>query len=294
VVKANAVSLEMSMKAEDALRLIGEDCLAQLQGNREMVLHGDDIEGVHQMRIALRRLRSALGVFSKVIDKQQAAGLGEELNWIAELLGKARDLDVFLTETLPPILKQLDQHPGLLALRNKATAAQGKAYNEARKAIRSLRYQHLLLRVGALLKNLHVSQQSIPVGELAANMLQRRYKQLREHGKQLHRMDAGERHLARIASKKLRYTAEFFASLYPLDKTVPFIKGLCGLQNVLGALNDVAITESLLHELAGDHANKALDEAQYILFGWCGHRTRKKLDHMQRAWKVFAVEKPYW
>jgi triphosphatase len=294
VVKAKMPTLESSMRAHEAFRHIGWECLTQLQGNQDMVLHGSDPEGVHQMRVALRRLRSAMGLFRAVIDPQQRAAIIEELRWITGMMGATRDLDVFITETLPRIIEQLDNHPGLLALRDKAIAAQAEACAEAHAAIQSQRYQRLLLTLGALLENEPASAPLRNVTEIAEAMLRKRNKQLRRHGRLLQEANDEERHLARIAGKKLRYATEFFACLYPHDKSQPFLQHLEDLQNVLGTLNDIAVTSNLILRLAGPRPTKGLDEALHIFSGWNGCHAMHKLAHMDEVWRAFAVQKPFW
>ncbi len=206
VVKAKMTPLAKNMSALAALRHIGWECLAQLQGNQDMVLHGEDVEGVHQMRVALRRLRSAMGVFSAVVDA--GSELKAELKWISDKLGPARDIDVFLTQTLATIMQQFESHPGLLTLRCRAMTAQCVAYLSVRAAIKSQRYQRLLLNMGLWLESMQIDMNAISVTDVAKDMLQKRYKQLQKHGKLLSEMDAGQRHEMRIACKKLRYATE--------------------------------------------------------------------------------------
>ncbi|HQR60724.1 MAG TPA: CYTH and CHAD domain-containing protein, partial [Methylophilaceae bacterium] len=153
IIKAQPTRLQPEMSAHEALKQIAWECLTHLQGNHDMVLHGEDIEGVHQMRVALRRLRSALNVFSSVASKQNCAAIVGELRWITGVLGLARDLDVFTTQTLPPVLRQLPAHPGLLQLNDKAATVRLQAYVEARSALASQRYHRLLLNLGAWLEN---------------------------------------------------------------------------------------------------------------------------------------------
>lgn len=294
VIKAKMPVLKSNMRADEAFRHIGWECLTQLQGNQNMMLHGSDPEGVHQMRVALRRLRSAIGLFRTVIDVPVQAGVIEELRWITGMMGATRDLDVFLGETLPVMITQLDSHPGLLALRDKAVAEQEEACAKARAAIQSQRYQRLLLTLGVLLESEPAGAAPCSVVEIAETMLRKRNKQLRRHGRLLQEASAEERHLARIASKKLRYAAEFFACLYPHDKSQPFLQHLENLQNVLGTLNDIASTRSLLLRLAGSQPTKALDEALHIFSGWNGCHAMHNLTHMDNVWRTFASQKEFW
>ncbi len=296
VERAHHTLLKKHLPATAAFRQIAWECLGQWQGNHDMVLHGDDPEGVHQMRVALRRLRSAIGTFRDVLNPDEAARLTQELRWITEVLGRARDLDVFLSDTLPPMLLHLQAHPGLLALREAARKAQGRAYAEARAALGTQRYHRLLLSLGAWLESLSSPDhsQGPEVHILAQRMLAKRYRQLCRHGQRLDDMHPEERHAARIAAKKLRYTAEFFSSLYPDKEARSFLRKLTALQNVLGDLNDVNVTDHLIRTLSPGKPSRAAEEAHHLFTGWSAGRAHHQLTQMRRAWKSFAACQVFW
>ncbi|MCX7627706.1 MAG: CYTH and CHAD domain-containing protein [Methylophilaceae bacterium] len=299
ILKACPPELKRNQRAEEAFKTIAWECIRQLQGNLDMVLHGTDPEGVHQMRVALRRLRSALTVFRDVVGRESHQEIVAEIGWIMGLLGVARDLDVFLGETLPPMLDHLDCHPGLLKLQDKALSAQRRAYKELRQALVSQRYQRLLLTLGSWLENerwrAHTPQvESRSVRDIARVILAKRHRQLKRHGGRLRHMHPEERHATRIAAKKLRYAAEFFASLYETQKARRFIGRLAKLQDKLGALNDIAVTARLVTELAGSRPNRALDEAIHLLTGWNRCNAMHRMQDMDEAWDDFARLKPFW
>ncbi|OIQ87789.1 inorganic triphosphatase [mine drainage metagenome] len=297
IVTARRTRLDRHGRASDAFRQIAQECLAQLQGNQEMVLHGQDAEGVHQMRIALRRLRSAVSIFGDSIDRKCALPLLAEIHWIDGVLGAARELDVFAAQTLPPMLLHLHGHPGLLQLRARADDARADAYAAVRAALPSPRYQHLLLALGAWLEGnrWHEPGSAEPdVLDIARNMLGKRHRQLLRHGRKLAKAQPEQRHAARIAAKKLRYTAEFFASLYPGKKTQPLLRPLTRLQDVLGELNDIAVTESLVRQLAGNRPGRALDEALHLFAGWNASNAMHRLEDMEQVWRKFSRCVPFW
>jgi triphosphatase len=297
IVKAQPTRLQAEMSAHEALKQIAWECLTQLQGNQDMVLHGTDIEGVHQMRVALRRLRSALNVFSSIASKQNSTAITEELRWITGVLGLARDLDVFITQTLPPVLQQLPAHDGLLKLGERAATACRHAYAEIRAALTSQRYQRLLLNLGAWLENERwrdAGSAECTVLEVAQAMLTKRHKQLRKHGKRLMHAHPEERHETRIAAKKLRYAAEFFTGLFPTASSHDFLRRLAKLLDVLGILNDIAVTENLIHRLIGRQPSRPLDEALHLFTGWNACNAMHRLEGMEQAWDAFAQQKPFW
>ena len=297
--KARLPKLARDADAHSAFKQIAWECINHLQSNLGMVLHSTDVEGVHQMRVALRRLRSAFALFRDILGRENSTALLAELVWLTDTLGKARDLDVFVTQTLPPIIAQFENHPGLLKLRDKALAAQTEAYAEARAALVSQRYHRLLLTLAAWLENERWRENapgadSPRVLDIATATLTKRHKQLRRHGERLVHMHPEERHITRISAKKLRYAAEFFASLYSSAKSRSFIQDLSRLQDCLGVLNDITVTEKLLHQLIGPHPGRTLDEALHIFAGWNACNAMHSLAHMDEAWRAFASQKPFW
>ena len=297
IFKARLPALKRDADAAAAFKLIAWECINHLQGNQDMVLHGQDEEGVHQMRVALRRLRSAFAVFRSLLGRENSTVLLDELGWITEVLGKARDLDVFITQTLPPLLTQFELHAGLLKLRGKALSARHKAYAEVRDALDSQRFHGLLLTLAAWLENERWrdgTETDSGVIHIAHAILSKRHKQLRQHGKRLGQMHPEERHQTRIAAKKLRYAAEFFASLHPSGKSHAFIHKLAQVQDRLGVLNDIAVTEKLLQQLLGTRPDRTLDEVRHIFAGWNACNAMHSLDHLDQAWKEFSEQKPFW
>lgn len=299
IFNARPPKLGRNADANSAFKKIAWECINHLQSNQDMVLYGTDVEGVHQMRVALRRLRSAFTLFRKILGRENSAALLAELDWLTDALGKARDLDVFVTQTLPAIIAQFESHAGLLKLRDKALAAKVEAYNEVRTTLLSQRYHCLLLTLAAWLENerwhenAHNAKRA-KVLDIATTALTKRHKQLRMRGKRLVHMHPEERHATRIAAKKLRYAAEFFASLYSSAKSRSFISKLSQLQDQLGVLNDITITEKLLHQLIGSHPDRALDEALHIFAGWNACNAINSLARMDEAWQTFAAQKPFW
>ena len=294
IVRANPVQLHRDMSANEALRLIAWECLAHLQGNQEMVLHGEDIEGLHQMRVALRRLRSAFNVFRQIASKQSSASIVEECRWLASVLGHARDLDVFITQTLPPVLQQLNNHPSLVLLNKKAEHSRVKAYAAVRKALSSQRYHRLLLTLGYWLENECWHDNSAvecSVFDIAKTMLKKRQKQLKQHGRRLMHAHPEERHVTRIAAKKLRYTTEFFACLYKEVRLREFLSGLTKLLDNLGVLNDIIVTETLVRHLIGKYPKSVSNEALYLVTGWNSYKAMHYKQDLEHLWNRFASQK---
>lgn len=297
LIKAEHIKLSRKASADATLRQIVETCLMQLQGNQDMVLYGHDIEGVHQMRIAIRRLRAALKIFSRILHRKNTEAIIKELAWMSNTLGNARDLDVFITQTLPPILAQMPNQPSLALLAKRARQAKKSAYLDVQEALTSQRYQHLLLSLGDWLENVDQQDQKakqVTIGKIAQPMLTKRYEQLKKSGGKLAQASAEKRHRSRIAAKKLRYLAEFFISLYPDKKTKPFIKSLSQLQDQLGNMNDINVTSSLLEKLIAEKPSRELMTAKYIIDGWNARSLVSYVSKVDTTWKALLKQKPFW
>jgi inorganic triphosphatase YgiF len=96
--RAQPLVLRKKDTVEAAFECIVQNCLAQIQGNELGVVKSDDAEPVHQMRVGIRRLRSALDLVEPLL--VFPVSLEAELKWIAGKLGAARDWEVLATSTL--------------------------------------------------------------------------------------------------------------------------------------------------------------------------------------------------
>ncbi|WP_173059101.1 CYTH and CHAD domain-containing protein [Sulfurimicrobium lacus] len=298
VTKAETLEMTQDMSVTQAFQAIAWNCISHWTANQEGALLSDNPENIHQIRVALRRLRSALPLFRSAIPRESYRAIGEELKWLANALGPARNWDVFVTQTMPPILKQFPADKALQQLFQAARRAQASARNEAHLALRSHRYDRMLLTLGTWLMadgwHAHTSaEQKIrldaPVAELAKRVLNACHKTLHRHGKSLLAMPTEERHEVRIAVKKLRYATEFFAALFPRKAALAYTEALAALQEELGVLNDAATTDILLQQL------KLQDNAAIgAVSGWSAHGVTVHLTSMDAAWKKFYRSSPYW
>src|SRR5262249_1873444 len=110
-VHAEALTFDRDMPVEVALQKIGRSCLAQLVGNEAAVLASNS-EGVHQMRVAARRIRSVVSSLKAMLPVEDRRWIAEEVGWIAGTLGPARNLDVFADELLPGARAGVPDEPG--------------------------------------------------------------------------------------------------------------------------------------------------------------------------------------
>ena len=293
-IKATLPDVAREMTVDAAFRAIAWNCISQLQDNQSRLTQGYDPELVHQMRVALRRLRSALCLFSAAAPGIKDTDLNQGLRWLASQLGAARDWDVFLGEILPPVSAALPAEAGLIRLQQQAEKICREKREQARAVAAGQRCNEIILRLGAWLwrapwrTTAAAADLEMPVSVFAAQMLDRRYRQVRRRGRQIKALTAEQRHTLRIAAKKLRYAAEFFSGLYPLKLTRRYIQALSSLQDELGALNDQVMAARLLTEIGVD------DRASGIVTGWYTCQAGPHLAAMAQLWKRFRRCEIFW
>jgi len=312
-VKAEKLALDPSVTVEGALCRIVRSCLNHLAANEACSLKGADPEGIHQMRVALRRLRSALALFRPFVPPEQYDWLVGEVKWLGGHLGPARDWDVFLTELHAPVrdaFEKAGEHGAaqvgeLHALEHAAEARRQRAYQGAREAILSARYGAFQLELTAWLEGRRwrgqpVNEQSArlfePVDTLAGDLLAKRHRKARKAGKGFAALSVDDRHQLRIALKKLRYAAEFFRPLYADKAARRYIQQLAGFQDALGHLNDVATATRLLRDLHDDGSPAAPGErrAAGIVIGWLARGMVDAEPSLVAQWESFEDAKPFW
>jgi triphosphatase len=256
-VHAEPIILDPDMTVEAALQKIGRSCLAQLLRNEPAVLSAQP-EGVHQMRVAVRRLRSAISSLKNFLPQEDVQWVTEELRWLGGALGPARNLDVFAAELLPAARNELPDEPGWDDLAAALGRLRVTAYDQIREAILSRRYTAGMLRLlrwfeAAGWRRHSASDEpdamTFPIGGIAPDVLDRRWRKVRQRGKGFGSSVPRERHKLRIAVKNLRYTIELFGTLFDRDGLERYVGRLKLFQGDLGYANDVRVAHEFVTEL---------------------------------------------
>jgi len=246
-------------------------------------------EPVHQMRVAVRRARSAFALFPAPPDSPCHARAAEGLKRLGQTLGPARDWDVFMTETAPPVEVVLPNQPPVHALL-RAGARQRRAARESLIAFmtgsefRSLSLELAFLAAAEL-------PETVPLGlnEFAAGVLRKRWRKVLHVGKALDDLDDPALHGLRLKAKRLRYAAEFFAPLFPEKPAARFIRRLAVLQERLGQFNDTTVAEALLRDLGGKPGYAA-----GLILGFTAARGVRARPKISSAWSRFRRRDPFW
>lgn len=307
--KARPLSLSKKMTVGQAFQAIAANCLQQIQANHEGVMQGH-VESLHQMRVGLRRLRSALGMFKELLGLPPA--LQPELDWLVGALGDARDWDVLAGTTLPALAEELQELEAvggdvaetldgamLEQLQQAASSVTAEHHAQAAAAAGSGRYTRLMLELARWLQlrgwrdtagNDALRQLKQPVPGFARQILRQDQRRLLKRGHDLQKASPQTRHRARIAAKKSRYATEFFASLYPAGKVRSYVGVLSGLQDELGWLNDLAVADRLLQQLPDGQPQLQVPAAflRGYLAARAGNNVGNNVGKMVKAWKKFS------
>jgi inorganic triphosphatase YgiF len=296
-VKAKPVAMHREMSVEQGFRLIVSNCLAQMQDNEAGVMRGTDPETIHQMRVGMRRLRSALHLFAPWIGFPPA--LQQELAWLGGELGAARDADVLADGTFAKVIEACVRETDLLRLKQAVSAMAAERRKQAAAAVASVRYSRLMLGlVGWLeasrwhdsLDETALNALAEPLDKRAALILGRCHAKLIKSGKRLAHGTPEERHRLRIAAKKARYATEFFRSMHPARRIKHYLGCLAALQDALGWLNDAAVADRLLHDIEASRPDLAASAS--FARGYLCAATRQDLLGLGRLWKQFSSMKP--
>jgi len=279
-------------------QILGALLLALLADMPAVLAGSRDIEPVHRMRVAVRRLRSAVSVFRPAIACPTVEHTNELLKSLGARLGPTRDWDVFVMETLPMVAEALPGNEALAALTVAAERRRQTWARDLRTYLGSAEFR--VLTVGlAWLSAATAWVPAIPAdgGEgdvipFARHVLRRRTRRLLVDGEHIGRLDVPGLHGLRLRAKRTRYAAEMFAGLFPGRQVRRYVRRLSRLQEHLGVLNDAAVAHALLHELGamkGRHAH-----AGGLVLGYAAHRITAVRPAILEAWMKFRQADAFW
>ena len=297
--RADPLALDPGLSAEEALQRIGRVCLEQILRNESAIFAGR-ADGIHQMRVAVRRLRAVLSAFRKLLPSEQRHWASDELRWLANALGEARNLDVFEGAVVRPAREALPDVAALRVLTAAARQRRQAAYAAVRQTIRSPRYTALLLGLMRWFDGrgwrdgepARVLEQ--PIGNIAAPLLDKLRRAAKRRGKGFARQSAEARHKLRIALKKLRYTSEVLSGLYEAQAVEKFTARLKRLQDDLGDANDVRAARDIVAQLARGKDGATIARAGRIVLAWHHHRLVARQPKTRKDLRRLLAADPFW
>ncbi len=278
-------TLTPSTAPDMALRHIVAQCHADLVKYRTMVLANRRPEGIHQTRVALRRLRAAFGLFRHAIDGPVMRALSAEAKWLAGECGPARDLHVFLTEIADEVSP---------LVRRVARRLADSHLQRARAALSSARFDAFERQLDAFL-DLSPAHPTERLDAFARIELQAHHEKVMRRGRKIETLSVKRLHRLRISMKKLRYAAEFLKPAFAPAAVKPYIQATVRLQGALGILNDRAVAHEVLADLAiAARPNEDVAPELKRLAKRADGGNKQLRRKLAAAWKAFRKVEPFW
>lgn len=260
-------------------------------------------EPVHQMRVAVRRLRSALALFRRTVACTEIDAAKAGLRVLAGALGPARDWDVFTEGTAQAVAAAFPGDAAVARLVAAATRRRDACYGELRRVLDSPEFRCLGITLatlaaarpweaahdGAMPHGSNAPPETLQ--EFAARALSRRLRHLASHGDDISKLPDQTLHLIRLRAKRLRYGVEMLAPLYPRREARRYLRRLASLQDQLGHLNDGTVAAALMAELgrAGGRGFGAGVVCGFVAAGTGDARAR-----IEQSWRKFRRLQPFW
>jgi CHAD domain-containing protein len=248
--------LNGAMACDTAFRIVARRHLDDLVANREATANGDET-ALHQMRIALTHLRTAILFFSPMVEDAIRNEVRDELKWLNGELGAVRDLDVAVDR-----IKVLNRkRPQVLPAVDAWNEKRNEGHRTLSRILHSVRYQWLIDQASGWIENGPWStkrdkpsetERAQPIGDYTTDKLLEWEKTLVKRSRKLRKMGTNKRHRLRLLNKKLTYSIDSFEDLFEdkkFAKQKAALKQLRRAQRSLGQLNDGTRGEALAEEL---------------------------------------------
>ncbi|GAB5605728.1 CYTH and CHAD domain-containing protein [Sideroxyarcus sp. TK5] len=290
VSKGKFAALTPSQGVGSALQALVASCLSHIQANVPGALLKLDEEYLHQIRVGLRRLRVVLSVARRFQPEPELDVLYGEVSGLCIELGRARDWDVFVTQTLAPICARLPEHEGLRDLLGTCERMRRKQHAGVENSLASQDFQRLLLRFGVWLHHDKAESPKPMLEKFVRKILEKRSRQVMVVGDALSNKVPAQFHALRITCKKLRYSLEMFGSLLPQHKYNAYLDRLTVLQDILGTMHDISVAHRLLDELE----NTSRHDTLALVRGWMEHDYAEHITLFNRNWAGFAKQTKCW
>ena len=298
--------LDRAFTAEEALVHGVQCCLEHIQTLERPLLENDDPEGVHQMRVTLRQLRSIFRLYRPLLPGEQYDALVGNLKWLAGAIGPSRDWDVFVDLIVAPVAEYLGERAGFGDFVAMIGERRDRHHDEAQAAVMSPDFGEHLIWLGYWMAKRSWREQHLtpeasrmfqPVTPFAATVLDQRFMEVRKLGKRITRLSEKKRHQLRIEVKRLRYALHFFEGLFPRKRVAAFTDRLVCLQDDLGYLNDVANARALVAKLVADGEErdaKMIGPCGGTIIGWHEHARFLAEKKLARDVGALLKQKRFW
>jgi len=294
--RAETVELARDVTCGKALASFVESAARQITTNRRVVLETDDPEGAHQLRVGLRRLRSALTAFRPIHDTASSREMKGHARTLSSAVGQLRDADILIDAVYAPAAAVMRGHAGLAPLKAALLAERAERRELARAALLDGRWSALQIYLALWPAAIEGGDElNCPVFKFSGEALQRSWKRVVKLGRSIDTLDNEGRHEMRKSLKALRYTIEFLESLYDPADVRRFLKRLKSLQDIFGYINDVETARTIeqVSEARCPESREAQRAAGYVL-GWHTARAAKAWERAKKGWHDLKKTGPFW
>jgi triphosphatase len=293
--KAHPARVSRKDSCGKSLSSMLDSTVRQVLVNRRAVLETNDPEAAHQLRIGLRRLRSALRIVRPLVDRSSLRVFERSAREIGRHVGRLRDADVLISGIHAPAEAAATDKTGFAGLHEALVRNRGARCDEVRQVLSGPQWTKLQLYLTLWPRTLEeINGLNKPITKHARKVLAKAWKKPAKLGRHLNFLDSAQRHEMRKALKKLRYHAEFMAPLFDKRDGKQFIRQLKALQDVFGYINDVRLAPRLIEiqqeRQAGSDAARA---ANYAL----GHHEAEAAHVWRRAakaWRKLERSPQFW
>lgn len=260
-----------------------------------LILDARAPEGVHKLRVELRRLRAVEQVFRRAAKCPPLQRLAHRARDIARALGPARDWDVFLDQTLPAIAENRYAVNGFARLKASAHAYRAMAWADASAQIADPEFSSFALDLLATahLQPWRTKELDLPAQNFGASALDRAVSKTCDVARGINPADPASFHALRLALKKLRYGVQLFRGIYPKAVRKPYMRAMAALQDASGVLNDAIVAQKLANTAAAGEGPEAMRAAGFIC-GYYAARAEAAAKEIDGAWTMFEKNQPFW
>ena len=290
--KARAAEIAPGASLKEALAFATGAALSQFVANMPAAEAGE-AEGIHQMRVALRRLRTAFVLFGPCLQTKAIKRFNAAIRKMGVPLGAARDWDVFVIETMPEAVKGGVPEPALAGIAAAARKARERSHAAVRRMLAGPEPTTLVLEIeawvsGGRWRGDDCIEAATPVVDLLPKLLGRIRRKVGKRARGLTRRSSARLHPLRKSIKKLRHASEDSAALFKRSRVSAYARHCRRLQILLGEINDAAVTKRLLAAI-GSGAKRPAE-----LLEWNAKRSAAALKMLPDAWARLDAAKAFW
>lgn len=317
-VKAQRATLPADASLDEAIVAIIGSCLDQFVANWPALIHSHDPEeSIHQMRVALRRLRAGVGLLRHGVSSPALEAAAASAKRIAAELGKARNFDILEDMLATGPLADISHEPSFYALLDAVECRRASAHAAVQSLVAATETTQFVLDLRATLAarewkgvaldaeeahaegpaHASVGLETAAAGsarDYAVFSLDRLHRKSMKKSRDLASLTPEQRHEARIALKKSRYAAEFFETLFDArSEARKYLRRSAAVQDALGAFNDMAVAAQLLREI-GEERKDNVSPASSFAIGLCAHAQNGASTDWKKTEKSLKKLRPFW